>query len=108
VPTHPLGSWRSFLLRTVRDDVELIRKRKSVAYRKAHRADIGQIKVEQSQDQDLDKAPSTAHSTTISVQEGVRKEEDLETISRFFATRPEEDEDEDAEVWALLTSQVRF
>ena len=29
-------------------------------------------------------------------------------MSRFFATRPEEDEEDDAGVWALLTNQVRF
>jgi hypothetical protein len=111
IPSHTVGSWRSFLLRTVRDDVELIQKRKSIAYRKAHRADQGdqkQIKVEQSQDQGLDKGPPTASPSSISVsdREGARKE-DLETISRFFATRPEEEED-DADVWARLTSRVRF
>ena len=44
--------------------------------------------------------------TPISDRESVRQE-DLETISRFFATRPEEDGEDDADVWGLLTSQVR-
>lgn len=113
VPSHSLASWRSFLVRTVRDDVELIRKRKSIAYRKARRTDQGdreQIKVEQSQDQSLDQGPSTSspYPAPVSGREDVRKQEDLATLSRFFATRSEEEEEEDADVWACLTSQVRF
>jgi hypothetical protein len=110
IPSHSHGSWRSFLQRTIRDDVELIRKRKSIAYRKARRADQGDrkpIKVEQSQDQGFDKGSSTSDPSPTPVfdRESVQKE-DLETISRFFATRPEEDEEDDADVWAHLTSQV--
>lgn len=111
VPSHSLASWRSFLVRTVRDDVELIRKRKSIAYRKARRTDQGdreQIKVEQSQDQSLDQGPSTSspYPAPVSGREDVRKQEDLATLSRFFATREEEEEEEDADVWACLTSQA--
>lgn len=87
----------------MRDDVESTRKRKSIAYRKAQRAegDSKQIKIEQSPDRILHMEPPTPSSLPT-----VRKE-DLETISRFFATRPEEDGENDADVWALLTSQVR-
>lgn len=105
---HTVKSWRTFLGQHARDDVDATRKKMSIAYRKAKSAQADQQL--QAGAEDVPASSQSSREPTLDPQLGdgsTQFQEDLEAISRFFATGGgDEGEEDDAHVWRRLTSQV--
>ncbi|RDB29618.1 hypothetical protein Hypma_015586 [Hypsizygus marmoreus] len=118
---HSIKSWRTFLSRTFVNELEMIRKRASIAYRKAQSANSGATKEQRPQEDNRNgtrpsASPRASPSPTLELPIPEKEtqptdlEVDLDVVSRFFATGggadsgPEVEDDE--VVWARLTSQA--
>ncbi|KAF9457456.1 hypothetical protein BDZ94DRAFT_1326278 [Collybia nuda] len=112
INNHSAKSWRTFLGQQARDDIEATRKRMSIAYRKAHGAQV---------DQQPEEGPENSENLLTTLHkggessigprpgdEGIQFENDLDAISHFFAMGGgDEGDEDDVYVWRRLTNQVK-
>lgn len=117
MPHHSAASWRSHLgLASIRDDVDRLRKRAGILFRKTQEQTLPQASQsapEACQQDRLESEPEDAIVITPSptlVDESVTdkktaEEDDLNAVAKFFVGNQDENENESV-VWARLTSQV--
>lgn len=121
MPNHTLKSWSTFVVQMGREDIQAIRKRMSIAYRKAQSQTQAQEQTQGLEDMDNSEDPEPPHiprpSPTPAAQESPEdpendrrrlEEEDFGVICQFFATGGgDEGSEDDSQIWARLTGQVR-
>lgn len=119
MPTHTLKAWNTYLGNTFRDEFENIRKRKSIAYRKAESAKEAEMKRAAAEEGVVAEERSvsrvqaeTSPSGTLGWPEDEEAkhrrlhEEDLRNVSHFFANGGDKVSEDDAVIWDQLTQQV--
>ncbi|KAJ6621684.1 hypothetical protein B0H10DRAFT_969944 [Mycena sp. CBHHK59/15] len=117
MPHHSVAAWNNYVSRKLRDEVENIRKKAGIAYRKEQNA----LQNQSRQVIDVDEPPPKRARVEVPVEPDTAavakdpEEEDLNTVAQFFANGGDTeqtdggDEDQsvkDARVWARLTDQV--
>ncbi|KAJ7492676.1 ribosomal protein S9/S16-domain-containing protein [Mycena latifolia] len=121
MPHHTKGGWLHHLSQTMRDDIDKVRKRAMIAYRKEEHEQLNEppakraksnITVDVGLKAKTDAGAEAQAKTVVEVDE----EYDLNTIAHFFANggdvEPTDDEDtsarnvHDASIWARLTEQT--
>lgn len=115
---HSVASWRSFLSQTVGQDIDDLRKRASIAFRKIQTAKASSSKREPANtngrngrepQNDTWSSRSPTLELPIVDQEARQRElqeEDLEVVSKYFAVGGGDSGEADEIVWARLTAQV--
>ena len=118
MPHHTLKSWRTYLGTTIRDDIDALRKRASIAFRKAEsqKESHSQIPVPlkspkfndfDSEEPSNEVVPSPPTPTAPPLDVDQSKEQDLRIVSNYFAFGGGDEEgQEPSAIWARLTSQV--
>ncbi|KAK2461962.1 hypothetical protein APHAL10511_006425 [Amanita phalloides] len=104
---HPFQSWRSYISTgSMRDDIEKIRKKATIAYRKAMEHKHPEIVKEEPQDMDLN-----GTGANVAGENEVKKdvEEDLDIICNFFAYGGGDEQNDGGDqdtIWARLSSKA--
>jgi hypothetical protein len=110
MPHHSVQSWCMYVSKTVRAEVEEIRKRVGIAYRlatTARRQDLeSPSKRPRLNDPTNQPNHSAAHQRTP-LKSPTAEQEDLDVICNFFASGQGNDEDDEL-VWENLTKYVRL
>jgi len=109
MPHHSVQSWGMYVSKTVRAEVEEMRKRAGIAYRlgtTAQRQDLGSpSKKPRLKDPTNEPKHSVPHQHTPPTSP-TAEEEDLDVICNFFASGQGNDEDDEL-VWENLTKYKR-
>jgi len=119
MPHHTSGSWRTHLgSPAVRDEVDRLRKRAGIVFRKAQEQKQSQATQSAPELHQHDKSESEAENPVVTpitpsptlvdesdADKRMAEEDDLNTAAIFFASNEDENEDE-LVTWARLTSQV--
>ncbi|KAF8350119.1 hypothetical protein F5887DRAFT_1070332 [Amanita rubescens] len=109
LPHHSLGSWRHYISGNMRDDVEKLRKKAAIAYRKAMQQKHPEVVKEEPRDADLNGTTFDASNTNAEEERRREEEEDLDVVCNFFAYGGGDEqivgESEDA-VWTRLGSNT--
>lgn len=118
MPHHTLKSWRTYIGITIRDDIDALRKRASIAFRKAQSQKEWQsqtpapLKSPKFNDFDSEEpsnevVPSSPTPTAPPQDIDQSKEQDLRIVANYFAFGGGDEEgQEPSAIWARLTSQV--
>lgn len=114
MPHHTARAWGAFLTQTLGDEVAQLRKRASIAYRKEQHAQSANVpaspEVTHDEDGSSEVAPPAATIEGGVEMGGLRTqafEDDLETVSQYFALGgADSSEERDEVIWARLTEQA--
>ena len=119
MPHHSVGSWRTHIgSASVRDEIDRLRKRAGIVFRKNQEQKQPQVTQSAPDLQDKSESepegavvtPITPSPTLVDEFDADKKlaeEDDLNTAAKFFAASEDNNENE-AVIWARLTSQVLF
>ena len=114
MPHHSARSWGAFLTQNIRDEAAQLRKRASIAYRKEQHAQSTNVSASTEVTHDEDGSSEIA-SPAATIEGGVEMEalqaqafeNDLETVSQYFALGGgDSSEERDEVIWARLTEQA--
>ncbi|KAF9015103.1 hypothetical protein BDQ17DRAFT_1418221 [Cyathus striatus] len=116
MPHHTIKSWKSFVGRDMADQIDNLRRRASIAHRKALSHQQALEKEAKSRESSV-AASTTTHTDSltepntaqpiITTEYTAVQEEDLMAIARFFAfSGGDEDGQDDAEIWGQLKAQA--
>lgn len=118
MPHHTLKSWKTYIGTTIRDDIDALRKRASIAFRKtesqkeSHSQTPAPLKSPKFNNFDSEElsnevVPSPPTPTAPPQYVDQSKEQDLRVVSNYFAFGGGDEEgQEPSAIWARLTSQV--
>ncbi|KAF8168165.1 hypothetical protein B0H34DRAFT_49648 [Crassisporium funariophilum] len=115
MPHHSLGSWRTYISQLARPEMDELRKRAGIEYRKAQSQRQCQPLETPSQQiiSDAEEPPSTTATDSPAVVDSVGAnqsdvEADLKIIAQFFAEEGNDDESqEESVIWGRLTAQTQ-